>query len=289
MRDETELAAFRAQYARKILSIVGIDQPRLEAAFAAVRREDFVGAGPWSVFRGPKTYVTTPDADPARLYDDILVGLIPEREINNGQPSLHAYLLGLAAPAEGEHVVHVGAGAGYYSAVMAHMVGPAGRVTAIEFDPELAMRAKLNLRHQPNVEVVQGDGARVPFDPADVVYVNAGATRPADAWLDRLEDGGRLVLPLTTDKGFTLSDEKTMATRGAVFLVTRRGEDFFAKWISPVAIFPCAGNRDEASERALAQAFAGGRAHDVTRLYRRDDIPAERCWLRAPSWSLTYD
>ena len=30
------------------------------------------------------------------------------------------------------------------------------------------------------------------------------------------------------------------------------------RWISGVAIFPCAGNRDEASERALAGAFAKG-------------------------------
>jgi protein-L-isoaspartate(D-aspartate) O-methyltransferase len=27
------------------------------------------------------------------------------------------------------------------------------------------------------------------FEPADVIYVNAGATRPADAWLDRLKEG----------------------------------------------------------------------------------------------------
>jgi len=27
----------------------------------------------------------------------------------------------------------------------------------------------------------------------------------------------------------------------------------------------------------------------VTRLYRRDDLPEERCWLRAPGWCLTCD
>jgi protein-L-isoaspartate(D-aspartate) O-methyltransferase len=27
------------------------------------------------------------------------------------------------------------------------------------------------------------------FESADVIYVNAGATRPADAWLDRLKEG----------------------------------------------------------------------------------------------------
>jgi N-methylhydantoinase A/oxoprolinase/acetone carboxylase beta subunit len=50
--------------------------------------------------------------------------------------------------------------------------------------------------------------------------------------------------------------------------VERRGCDYFARWISAVAIFPCAGNRDEASERALAEAFAKGGWQQVTRLYR---------------------
>ena len=30
---------------------------------------------------------------------------------------------------------------------------------------------------------------------ADVILVNAGATRPAERWLDGLRDGGRLILP----------------------------------------------------------------------------------------------
>jgi protein-L-isoaspartate(D-aspartate) O-methyltransferase len=37
--------------------------------------------------------------------------------------------------------------------------------------------------------VVHGDGTRIVFEPVDVIYVNAGATRPADAWLDRLKEG----------------------------------------------------------------------------------------------------
>jgi protein-L-isoaspartate(D-aspartate) O-methyltransferase len=45
----------------------------------------------------------------------------------------------------GDHVVHVGAGTGYYSAILAEMVGRTGRVTAIEIDPLLAARAKENL------------------------------------------------------------------------------------------------------------------------------------------------
>ena len=36
-----------------------------------------------------------------------------------------------------------------------------------------------------------------------------------------------------------------------------------------------------AGERALAAAFDKGGAERVTRLYRRDDLPEDQCWLRA--------
>src|ERR1700731_3725257 len=53
-----------------------------------------------------------------------------------------------------------------------------------------------------------------------------------------------------------------------------------------VAIFPCEGGRDEAGERALGAAFDKGGAERVTRLYLRDDLPEDQCWLRAPGWGL---
>src|SRR4029077_11081240 len=102
-----------------------------------------------------------------------------------------------ATPSPGEHVVHIGAGVGYYSAILAELVGPGGRVTAIELAAELARRARINLQPWSNVEVISGDGTTTAFRKADVIYVNAGATRPADPWLDQLTEGGRLIVPLT--------------------------------------------------------------------------------------------
>jgi protein-L-isoaspartate(D-aspartate) O-methyltransferase len=291
MDRQAELRIIRTAYARQILALVEIDDARLDAAFAAVRREDFLGPGPWPMLRRfeGRWYVLTPDADPVYLYTDDLVGIVPERHINNGQPSLHAHLIHQAAPAAGEHVVHVGTGTGYYTAILAHLAGSSGRVTGIEYDPELAARARANFAATPNVEIIEGDGGLVAFDPADVIYVNAGCTRPADNWLDRLKDGGRLILPMTSDQGFGAKTPAKFASAGAVFRIERRGHDYFANWISAVAIFPCAGSRDEVSERALARAFAKKGWERVTRVYRDAKIPARRCWVRGDGWCLAYD
>jgi protein-L-isoaspartate(D-aspartate) O-methyltransferase len=292
MFTEAELAIVRRAYARQVTFLGNVRNANLERAYAEVPREAFLGPGPWPILRWPSYppspgYTPTPDADPAWLYADTLVGILPERGLNNGQPSAHACWIAAAAPSTGEHVVHVGAGVGYYSAIMAHMVGPTGTVTAIEYDLQLASRAAANFAQAPNVEVVQGDGSVTPFAPADVIYVNAGASRPADAWLDRLKEGGRLILPLTTARNFTAPPAFTTLS-GAVFAITRRGGDYDAGFVGPIAVFPCEGMRDEVSERALAAAFDKGGYRDVKRLRRTDDVAEDECWLKAPGWSLTF-
>ena len=287
MHHESNLQIVRRAYARGILANAGVENDALEDAFARVHREDFLPPGPWSILLPSGGYRLTPSADPVHLYTDDLVGILPERQINNGQPTLHAELLSLAGISAGEHVVHVGAGAGYYSAIMAELVGSVGRVTAIEFNPGLSEMAKRNLASWANVGVLNGDGSLVAFDPADVIYVNAGATRPADHWLDRLKTGGRLMLPLTTNEGF--GSYRGDQRRGGVFRIVNSHDGYLARWVSPVAIFPCAGMRDEVSEHALASAFERGGWERVTRLFRGDDLPEERCWVRAPGWCLAYE
>jgi protein-L-isoaspartate(D-aspartate) O-methyltransferase len=288
MDRRSKLAIVRRAYAKQIMAAAGVTDRRVEAAFAAVPREHFLGPGPWPILRRGRRYVTTPSRSPVYLYADVLVGIIPERNLNNGEPSLHAALIASAALRLGEHAVHIGAGVGYYTAILHRLVGKSGRITAIEFDPGLAERGARNFKGQRNVAVVAGDGSKVAFDPADVIYVSAGATRPADAWLDRLREGGRLILPLTTDRGFQGPESIPIERRGAVFRIERRGDEFSARRISAVAIFPCEGMRDPRSEAALAAAFDKGRAGEVTRLYPRDDLPEEQCWLRAPGWCLAY-
>jgi protein-L-isoaspartate(D-aspartate) O-methyltransferase len=291
---QTELAIVRRAYSKQTLAAAGVNDPRIQAAFAAVPREDFLGPGPWLLFHIPSRYLPTVDADPVLLYVNHVVGLVPERGINNGQPSLHAILLAAADIKEGEHVVHVGAGTGYYTAIMAFLAGPTGRVTAIEYDTGLAARARANLSSYATVSVLEGNGATTQFDDADVIYVNAGVTHPADRWLDTLTDSGRLILPLTTDANIRSMSPghfdplKTMLS-GAFFRIQRRAEAFAARWLLPTAIIPAEGVRDKTAEAALAVAFEKGGWNKVTRLVRGTEVPEDRCWLRGQDWCLAYD
>ena len=283
MDRKSELEIVRRAYAKRIMFAAGVSNRRVEAAFAAVPREAFLERGPWQIVRWGRGYVTTPSRNPVYLYDDVVVAILPERNLNNGQPSLHAWLMASAAPKAGEHIVHIGVGLGYYTAILAHLAGRSGKVTAIEYDPELATRSARNLADLENVSVVNGDGTKTDFAAADVIYINAGATHPLPHWLDRLAEGGRLILPLT-EAGFPMGDIR----HGAVFRIERRGDEYLASRISGVAIFPCAGARDNDEATALAGAFARGGAEKVTRLYRHNDVPEADCWLQGKGWSLAY-
>jgi protein-L-isoaspartate(D-aspartate) O-methyltransferase len=103
----------------------------------------------------------------------------------------------------GEHVVHIGAGTGYYSAILAELVGDEGRVTSIEFDAALAARAQRNLADRSNVACIKGNGFDWPQGAVDVAYVNFAAARPARSWVENLNVGGRLVFPLGVPRAAT--------------------------------------------------------------------------------------
>ncbi|MDE3175496.1 MAG: methyltransferase domain-containing protein, partial [Pseudomonadota bacterium] len=219
--DQGALAGVRADYARRMLARAGAAGDwRLERAFAATPREAFLGPPPWLV-SGDLEYADA-TADPARLYQDVLVALKPEKLINNGSPSLHAAWLHAAGVRSGERVCHIGAGAGYYTAILSRLCGAQGQVTAIEFEADLAAAARAHLAAYRNVSVITGDGADWPREACDVVYVNFAVDRPAPAWLERLPPGGRLLFPLGTIA------PPGGRPYGIALIVTRVGADAFA-------------------------------------------------------------
>jgi len=268
-------AEHRRFYAEFIVKSSGSTDARLIDAFAAVPREDYVGKGPWPVFIG-SGYLPTISDDPNLLYQDILIGLATDRKINNGQPTLHARCLAAAAPLAGETVVHVGAGTGYYTAVLAALVGPTGRVVGLEREADIAERAASNLKHLSNVEIRAESATEASIPLCDVIYVNAGATHPPSAWLDALSVGGRLVFPLTPNEGF-----------GVMLKVVRKSlESFSACPVLRVAFIPCIGARDDAASASLTAALERQSLKEVRSL-RRGAPPDETAWCVGSGWWLS--
>ncbi len=274
MRDR--ITRRRQAYAAEITRRAGVRDPRIEKAFAAVPREDFAGPPPWHIgSRG--LYGRTSDDDPTLLYDDVLVAIDARRGINNGQPSLHALSIDALAVKEGETVVHIGAGAGYYTAILAHLVGPTGRVVAYEIEPDIAERARANLAGFPQVEVRARSGVGEALPGADCIYVNAAASHPVRAWLDALKVGGRLLFPL-----------QAAHSTGDMLLITRpeQGDAWPARCLCGVVFIACEGAQDPAIGRRLNEAFRRGGAGHVRSL-RFGAAPAGTSWLQGDGWALS--
>jgi len=277
----------RRVYAEEVCSRSGVGTAALVRAFATVPRERFLGPGPWQILVSPPAqYRLTDDADPRHLYRDVLVAIDPSRLLNNGQPSAHAAWMAQLDLQAGEHVVHVGCGTGYYAAIFAEVVGPAGRITAIELDPELSERARINLAPYLQVQVIAANGCTHAPDAADAVYVNAGATHPQAAWLDCLKVGGRLLLPLV--RWPARQEETALAGCGVVVKITRTANGHAARIVSLVGIFPCLGAVDPEADQHLAEALASGADVNAVRSLRRDAHQREPdCWLHSIGFCLS--
>src|ERR1700722_9009446 len=186
----SNLAAARRWFAEELRYVSRVRSPSVIKAFASVAREHFAGAGPWRLLSpmARSEYWTTDDANPSHLYHDVLIAIDESRRLNNGQPSLWAFVYDQLDLKPGEHVVHIGIGTGYYTAILADIVGHEGHVTAVEIDAEIAGRARANLASSaPNVTGVGADGFTFrPERSADVIVVNAGVTHLSLTWLDAL-------------------------------------------------------------------------------------------------------
>src|SRR5258707_9387354 len=115
-RNRSSIAEIRGIFARLMAAASGSADPRLERAFELVPREAFMGPGPWRIGVYQK-YLETPDADPAYLYQNVVVALDADKGINNGEPFLHAIWIGAVSPKAGDTVCHIGAGPANYTPI----------------------------------------------------------------------------------------------------------------------------------------------------------------------------
>jgi protein-L-isoaspartate(D-aspartate) O-methyltransferase len=277
-----ELADCRELYADGLRYAVNMRSDALWRAFATVPRERFLGPGPWllqGAALGMHDYRPSPNADPRHVYHDVLVALDSSRRLNNGQPSAWARWLDSVDPQPGQKVVHVGCGSGYYSAILAEMVGPKGSVLGYEVDAALAQSAKANLSPWPQASAVNADGAASALNDCDLIVVSAGVTRLPLTWMTGLAPGGHLLVPLTV--------HSYDVVQGRMLRVTRIDAGYGASIISYAGFYPCVGTQHAGSGEALSAAFRKGLGFDVKSLRLDVHDPAATCWLHDEHYCLS--
>lgn len=150
--------------------------------------------------------------------------------------------------------------------------------TAGHSEPDLADRARANLRAWPIASVVTAGREIEPLPSADAIYVNAAATFPHHLWLNALNVDGRLLFPLTP------TDET-----GGMLLVNRVDEArFSARFLCRARFISMVAAQNPTSSRMLSQAFSRGDIGSVRSL-RIGTRPDDSAWCIGEGWWLSVE
>ncbi len=277
----------RQFYAEEIAAISNVRSAAVIDALATVPRERFLPPGPWTV-RGEADFLAasrrTADSDPRHVYHNYAIAIDEGRQLFNGAPGLLSMLIDRLELKPGDRAMHVGAGTGYYTAILAQCVGSQGRVAGLEVDEALATEARANLSSMPWVDVRRGDATNIDDEPFDAILVNAGVTHPLDGWLRALAENGRIILPLTVAMNSQIG-------KGLLVLATRLAGDasFDARVLGFVAIYNAVGLRDDAVAKQLGAALARNPFPPLKHLRRDSHEAGASCWMHGSGWCLSTD
>ncbi|MBI2056492.1 MAG: endolytic transglycosylase MltG [Candidatus Sungbacteria bacterium] len=132
------------------------------------------------------------------------------------QPETVAFMLEILDPKPGMQVLDIGAGSGWQTALLAHIVGERGKITAIERVPALCEFAKKNIEKygflaNRRVEFFCGDAtAHLPAGHYDAIIAAAAtAKKNPDVWRKAVGTGGKIIAPIA----------------GSLWLFTKHGEN----------------------------------------------------------------
>ena len=119
----------------------------------------------------------------------------------NSQPRTVADMLRLLQVAPGQRILDVGAGSGWTTALLAHLVGPSGQVLGVERVPELAAWGATNLAatNQPWAGIrtaTEGVLGLPDAGPFERILVSAEAQTLPQSLVDQLAEGGVMVIPV---------------------------------------------------------------------------------------------
>ncbi|MFN0054035.1 MAG: protein-L-isoaspartate(D-aspartate) O-methyltransferase [Planctomycetales bacterium] len=160
----------------------GIHDARVLEAMEIVPREEFV-----------------PHDLRFAAYDDCALPIGFDQTIS--QPFTVALMCQALQLRGGEKVLEIGTGSGYGAAVLGKLAAEVFSIERIEPLAELA-RERLSRLRFDNVQVVTGDGTLgIPqLAPFDGIVVTAGAEILPDTYVEQLGEGGRIVIPLGSDR-----------------------------------------------------------------------------------------
>lgn len=195
--------------------------PAVLELLSTVRREDFVPAG----LR-------------ALAFVDTQVPLLHEDGESGPcmlEPKVEARLLQELQVQRHEKVLEIGTGSGFMACLLAHR---AQQVFSLECRPELARRARANLRRAGvvNVQVLdvsatEGAGGLPAQAPFDVIVLSGSVAEVPQALLEQLKPGGRLCAvvgqePVMQARLYTRAGLAAWSERHLFDTVTRRLEGF---------------------------------------------------------------
>jgi protein-L-isoaspartate(D-aspartate) O-methyltransferase len=146
------------------------------------------------------------------------------------QPLTMAFMLELLDPGKGNHILDVGSGSGWSTALLAHIVGEKGRVTAMEIIEKLCEVGKKNVdkfgyikKGIVEIHCMNAQDGWEKNAPYDRIFVSAVLEEIPISFKNQLAVGGKMVVPI----------------RNAIIYLEKRGEfDFYKETFSGFSFVP---------------------------------------------------
>ncbi|MEV0302349.1 methyltransferase, FxLD system [Streptomyces prasinus] len=188
--EPVEAGRLRERMADAVIGKGWAPSPRVRAALREVPRHRFVPEAPLETAYHDDLAVVTVRESPTTALSSVSAAW------------LQADMIEQLRPEQGATVLEVGSG-GYNAELLAHVLGPRGRVVTVDIDPYVVHRTRRLCAEAGSgrVTAVLGDGAlgapaHVPTSGFDGVLVTHNASDIAPAWREQLAEGARLVVPL---------------------------------------------------------------------------------------------
>tara|TARA_R110000772_G_scaffold268096_1_gene394118 strand:+ start:230 stop:1357 length:1128 start_codon:yes stop_codon:yes gene_type:complete len=277
----------RKQFADELYALKKINSPKVHSAFSEVPREEFIGAPPW---RFPEfywyPYLGHVDDRLENIYQDRQVNSNQRFHLCNGIPSTQAKWIEALNPVNAERVLHIGCDNGYYTAILAQLVGLKGELHFFDKNPDLKKIAKTNLAYLGQCFEVQNIESIYKTHSFDVILINAGVRRFRSEWLDALKDGGRILVSMIA------SYADIQMGYGETLLIKKTNNNFRASFI-PAGDYSSDGyysyydENDSREDKLIKDAFSR-KGYKSVRSLRLDSHQCDdSCWLHQESYCLS--